>query len=176
MPTLQNAAEVASIVSAIGAVAAVFAVLVAWSQLRASARADRLTAVAPIFAEYRAPEMRAARKVLFSRLTPDDRGTAIRDLPEDVQEAAHRIGHYLDHLGMLVYLGLIDVDQVATFLGISALNLWRLLKPYIESERKLRSPDIYLNAFESLAVALVKANPELKARRLDRWNGDWNAS
>lgn len=113
--------------------------------------------------------MVAARKLLSEQLPGLDPAAGIRALPDDVAQAALRVSHYLDNLGVLVAHGLLDPKLAAGFLGDSTLRLWSQLQPFIARERTLRSPQAYLQYFEHLAVTLHKAQPVRVREGLEVW-------
>jgi hypothetical protein len=51
------------------------------------------------------------------------------------REAVETVGNYLDYLGLLVSQNLLAIDAPAMFLGGSAKNMWRKLRPIIDAER-----------------------------------------
>jgi hypothetical protein len=139
-------------------IAAIAVVVSAW-QLREARRANAFPAALDLFREYRSPEMVKARRLLFDELPKMDRKGGIRALPDEVAQAALKVSHYLDNLGVLVAHGLLDPKLAAGFLGDSTLGLWRELSPFIRRERELRSPAAYQQYFEHLAATLEEVQP-----------------
>lgn len=149
-------------------VAAGSAVISVW-QLREARKANAFPATVDLFREYRARDMVAARRLLSEKLPNLDPAAGIRDLPDDVAQAALRVSHYLDNLGVLVAHELLDPRLAAGFLGDSTLRLWSQLEPFIAQERTLRSPKAYLQYFEHLAVTLHQVQPIRVREGLEAW-------
>jgi hypothetical protein len=78
------------------------------------------------------------------------------------------VGHYLDHLGVLVSLGLLRADVVSSFIGRSVEQMWEDLVGHIELERKNREHGLYLNYFEYLVGAVDPSLQEVSGRDLRR--------
>ncbi len=150
------------------AVAAI-AALISARQLTEATRANAFPATVDLFREYRSREMVAARRLLSQKLPVAEDATAIRDLPDDVAQAALKISHYLDNLGVLVAHNLLRPELAAGFLGDSTLRLWRQLEPFIVRERVLRTPNAYLQYFEHLATTLHEVQPVRVRADLKTW-------
>ncbi len=147
-------------------VAAAAALISAW-QLREAKKANAFPATVDLFREYRSREMVAARRLLSQRLP--DAASPIRDLPDDVAQAALRVSHYLDNLGVLVAHDLLEPELAAGFLGDSTMNLWKRLMPFVVLERALRSPNAFLQYFEHLAATFREVQPPRVRAELRRW-------
>jgi hypothetical protein len=104
-------------ISALAALAAVVSAAFAWGLTRQSRRANELPAIIDLFAEYRSPEMVRARRLVHAELGGGVDPVALHELPDSLAEAATRVGHFLDHLGVLVSLGLLRADVVSSFIG-----------------------------------------------------------
>jgi hypothetical protein len=148
-------------------VAAVAAAISAW-QLREARRANAFPAVVDLFREYRSADMVKARRLLDEELPRLDGKSGIRGLPDDVAQAALKVSHYLDNLGVLVAYELVEPDFAAGFLGDSALRMWGKLSPFIINERALRSPGAHLQYFEHLVATFEEAPPSRARRKLKR--------
>jgi hypothetical protein len=145
------------------------AALISARQLREATKANAFPATVDLFREYRDREMVAARRLLSQKLPAPEHATAIRDLPDDVAQAALKVSHYLDNLGVLVAHDLLEPELAAGFLGDSTLRLWRQLEPFIVRERALRKPNAYLQYFEHLATTLHEVQPEHVRADLRKW-------
>ena len=138
-------------------------------QLREASKANAFPSAVDLFREYRNKEMVAARRLLSEKLpTLEDTG-GIQDLPDDVAQAALKVSHYLDNLGVLVANDLLRPKLAAGFLGDSTLRQWTLLEPFILRERAMRSPTAYLQYFEHLAVTLKEIRPARVRTELKTW-------
>jgi hypothetical protein len=126
----------------------------AW-QLLELRRANAFPATIDLFREYRSDAMVAARRTLYLELGDLDPDLGISQLPGDVREAAERVGFYLDNVGVLIAHRQVSAKLVAGFLGVSSLNLWKALYPFVMHERGRRST-VYLNYFEHLAAEMEK--------------------
>jgi hypothetical protein len=149
--------------------------IAAWmshSQLREARTSNAFPATVDLFREYRSSEMVAARRLLSQRLSDLDPAGGVNDLPDDVAQAALRISHYLDNLGVQVAQNLIAPELVAGFLGDSTLRLWAQLRPFILSERRRRHPQAYLQYFEHLAETLRTVSPIEMRAHLRKWEGE----
>jgi hypothetical protein len=146
------------------------AVAISARQLREAHRANTFPATVDLFREYRSAEMVAARRLLAAKLKTLDSATGIRGLPDDVAQAALKVSHYLDNLGVQVAYGLIDAKVVAGFLGDSTLRLWGELRPFVVQERTFRSPGAYLQYFEHLAATLKEIQPTTVRAGLRKWS------
>jgi hypothetical protein len=63
--------------------------------------------------------MVAARRLISGMLSGLDSRGGTRGLPDDVAQAAPKVSHFLDNLGVLVANGLLDPRLPAGFLGDS---------------------------------------------------------
>ena len=85
------------------------------------------------------------------------------------------VAHYLNQLGFLVELNVVDAEHVAAIMGPSVLLLWEKLEPYIAAERHKRvgqgRDGGYAEFFERLAEKLERIQPARARRRLTdvRW-------
>jgi len=150
-------------------IVAAIAALISVRQLREATKANAFPAAVDLFREYRNREMVAARRLLSQELPAPENAKAIRDLPDDVAQAALKVSHYLDNLGVLVAHGLLQPELAAGFLGDSTLRLWQQLEPFIVRERALRSPNAYLQYFEHLAATLHEVQPMRVRAGLKSW-------
>lgn len=84
------------------------------------------------------------------------------ELPEKDRDAARRISFFFDLLGLLVKKGYVSKDTFISFLGGSAIIHYRILRPFIENERKKRPRfQKYFEDFVAKSVkALSKGEPE----------------
>ena len=123
-------------------------------QLREARKANAFPAAIDLFREFRDPAFVADRRLLLRELENCDPAFGMSGLPDGVNQAAFRVSHYLDNVGVLVAHKLIDPEIAVSFLGASALNLWQALKEFIRRERVLRSYDDYQMHFEHLAATV----------------------
>lgn len=90
---------------------------------------------------------------------------------------SRRVSHLLDNIGLLIAKGLLEPAPAATFLGGSAVGMWKLLAPFIYAERRVNDRETYQRYFEDAAARfdgtdiageIAKLNrlpPELAASR-----------
>jgi hypothetical protein len=137
-------------------------------QLAQSRKANAFPATVDLFREYRAEEMVHARRVLHQKLGSLDPDLGISQLPGEVRDAAERVSFYLDNIGVLIAHKLVHPKLVAGFLGVSSLNIWRVLYPFVERERTRRDT-VYLNYFEHLAAEMEKIKIHEGVHNLTPW-------
>ena len=150
-------------------IVAAIAAFISIRQLREATKANAFPAAVDLFREYRDTEMVAARKLLSEELPTAENAKAIRNLSDDVGQAALKVSHYLDNLGVLVAHDLLQPELAAGFLGDSAVRLWSQLEPFIALERELRSPNAYLQYFEDLATRMHEVQPMRVRAGLRSW-------
>lgn len=93
---------------------------------------------------------------------------AIHELPNDVAQAAVLVANYLENVGLLVYLELVEPRIAIGFLGGSAERIWDELKPFIGCERTERD-GLYLEYFQYLVATIrlmQSENPRSELREL----------
>jgi len=137
-------------------VVAVISAVISARELREARKANALPAAIDLFREFRDPAFVTDRRLLLRELKNCDPEGGMSGLPDGVNQAAFRVSHYLDNVGVLVAHKLIDPEIAVSFLGGSALSIWEALKEFIRRERVLRSFDDYQMHFEHL-VATVDA-------------------
>jgi hypothetical protein len=139
------------------------------SQLIETGKAAQLAAAIEVTREYREERLRKARVLIRSlpERTPGDR---LIDLDAEQQDAAFAVSHYLDNLGALVVHDLLTPDAARTFLGSSAIEMWKILAPYIYAERERTGFRIYQIHFEHLAW--VMDSIDIEAEMLERFRGE----
>jgi hypothetical protein len=123
--------SIATVVLAAATVALVVGVLIAWRTLVASRKATQLESYIDVLREYRGADMLAARR----RIRDFDYACILEEIPLGDRELVEMVGNYLDQIGVLVKLGLLDVKPAGAFLGGSARNMWEKLAPIIHAER-----------------------------------------
>ena len=147
-------------IAIIALLVAAFAAFTSWRQLSEVRKANSFPAVVDLFREYRTSEMVAARRLLSEKLPHIDPPCAIHDLPDDLADAALRVMHYLDNLGVMLHHGLVEPEIVSGFLGGSAARIWRELSGFIVRERASRPNGVYVEYFEHLVATLKVYRPE----------------
>jgi hypothetical protein len=151
-------------------VVAIAAAVISARQLLEVEKANTFPATVDLFREYRTREMVAARRLISERLPQLSEESGFSGLPDDVAQASLKVSHFLDNLGVLVANDLLDPKLAAGFLGDSTLRQWVLMKPFIERERELRSPNAYLQYFEHLAATLHEIKPARVRAVLRKWD------
>lgn len=145
---------VAIAIALLALAAAIVSAAISARQLREARKANAFPAAIDLFREFRDPAFVADRNLLVRELRNCDPDAGMRGLPDGVRQAAFRVSHYLDNVGVLVAHKLIDPEIAVSFLGASALNLWQELKEFIRRERVLRSYADYQMHFEHLAATV----------------------
>ncbi|HWC07762.1 MAG TPA: hypothetical protein VG458_01800, partial [Solirubrobacterales bacterium] len=91
---------------------------------REARRGNSLGATVDLFREYRTDQMRTDRRCLREALRDVDTPQGgVTDLPEPAAQAALRLCHYLDHMGVLVAHGLFPLKLTTGFMGITAVQI-----------------------------------------------------
>jgi hypothetical protein len=159
------------LVAVIAVLISAFSLVIANRSRREAERGNSLGATVDLFREYRSDQMRTDRMLLRNTLEGiEEPSGGVTDLPEPAAQAALRLCHYLDHLGVLVEHDLFPLELVTGFLGVTSVQIWEELLPYIEYERDRREKRLYLEYFESLAVRVREFDVErLRRGRLNRW-------
>jgi hypothetical protein len=138
------------------------------SQLVETGKAAQLAAAIEVTREYREERLRKARVVVRS-LPTHTPGKLLIHLDPEQQDAAFAVSHYLDNLGALVVHDLLTPDAARTFLGSSAIEMWKILAPYIYTERENRGFRIYQIHFEHLAWVMDRV--DIEAEMLEKFRG-----
>ena len=141
-------------IAVVALVVAIFSAAISVWQLREARKANAFPAAIDLFREFRDAAFVADRRLLLSELSNCDPEQGMSGLPDGINQAAFRVSHYLDNVGVLVAHKLIEPEIAVSFLGASALNLWQELAPFIRRERALRSYADYQMHFEHLAATV----------------------
>jgi hypothetical protein len=174
--------HVTTLIAAAALLVAAISTVISVRSLREVRKANALAATIEFFREYRSEQMVADRRLVLStvrKIKNSDKG--ITDMPNDVARAALRLCHYLDNLGVLMANGLFPADIATGFLGVTAVQLWSGLRPFIEVERRRRPGRLYLEHFEHLAVLLDEIDVTRVRGRLRTWDdrvrlrGQWTS-
>ncbi|MEU7959639.1 hypothetical protein [Micromonospora humida] len=149
----------------ISSAALIVAVVSGRRQWRSARNANAVAAVLKLFEEYRADELRLARRAVF-RMGQFPAGTApaLSNLPDDLRVPCERVAHYFDHVGLLVGHWLVPAGPMISFFGFGCAALWRKLEPCIIAERELREVGYYLGYFEGFAVLSEKSGADEMSR------------
>lgn len=84
---------------------------------------------------------------------------ALHDLPDGLAQAALKVANYLENVGLVMQLGLIEPRVVVGFMGVSAERIWDELASFIALERESRPDGLYLEYFEHLAATIRELRP-----------------
>jgi hypothetical protein len=146
------------VLAAIAIVVAAGSAWFAWRSVRQANRANQLVVMVDFMREFR--QTYNQRRFIAEKLKQQHSAEkGIHDLPDKARRQVAAVLHYLNNLGVLVERKLIDLDDVADFIGGPILRAWSKLKPYVATERKKRGGEPYQQHAESLAkqisVALV---------------------
>ncbi|MGV9364359.1 DUF4760 domain-containing protein [Amycolatopsis sp. NPDC003731] len=146
---------------AISAAALSVAVVSMRRQWKSARNANAVASILKLFEEYRADDLRAARRAVFAMSDCDmDPAPPLRDLPDEVRVPAERVAQYFDHVGLLLGHHLVPAKPMISFFGFGCEMLWRKLEPYVIAERKLRNVKYYLGYFEAFAVLSEKTGAD----------------
>ena len=130
---------------------------VARQQLSLARHANSLPVLTAMFKEHRDPELADVRSFLHQAAGTADPTMGFAAFG-DRRQGVLQLAWYYDNLGALVAHDVIDVAPVAGYLGGAMLDVWRILEPFIITERASRSssPDAgrWQQYFENLAVVV----------------------
>jgi hypothetical protein len=156
-----------SVLSLVSLVIALIAVAVAMWQARASAiRAERaisLPVLAEISHEIRSSEFHDCLINLLTQapsMTPKPGG--FEALPKKFRKNAYRICYFFDYLGILTKYGIVTEDIAVDWIGTRLMQVWAIMRPFIEAERDYRralppeAPKGFLLHYEHLADVVKK--------------------
>lgn len=137
----------------VSAVALVTSVVVSRRQLHLTRDSNVLPVIVEMFRETRSPEF--ARSVEY--LTKDfpgayPAGGGYRDLPAEPKAHIRRVALFLDDVGKVVAHGIVSEGVVIGAYGVLIGNMWKLLGPYVYSEREKRWKNYTMIYFEDLAA------------------------
>lgn len=95
-----------------------------------------------------------------------------RDLPDEARRAVVSVSHICDRIAARVISGEANENAVATMLGAKLVQLWEIMQPYIEVERK--RPDSVASDlrghFEAVAKKFKALNlPKLRKERVAKY-------
>jgi hypothetical protein len=124
-------------------------------------KANTLSGYLEFFKEYRQYE--PDRRYVLLHLRDHDKNLGVSGLPGHARSHVVNVCHYLDHLGFLVWRGMIDLDAVHDLMGHSILVTWRALAPYIKHEREERHRD-YAQYYEHLAAEVYTRRSRVRRR------------
>jgi hypothetical protein len=133
-----------SIVGFVSAVIALVAVTVAIWQVRTSSiRAERaisLPVLAEISHEIRSQEFHDSLiRLVTQNPPPVPKHGGFEALPEDFRRTAYRVCYFFDYLGILAKYGIVREDIAAAWAATRLVQVWIIMKPFIEAEREHRS-------------------------------------
>jgi hypothetical protein len=131
--------EMLSLVSVFVAFCAVLVTV--WQAQRAARDGERMRSlpiVSEVSREWRSREFRQHRRVVLSLsgTTPSEGG--FEALPPDIRESVYTWCFFCDYLGQLVLHKIVSEDLIIGFSGTIISQLWGVLEPFIESERRHR--------------------------------------
>jgi len=155
-------------VAIIAAVFSAGALTVSAWQLREARKANTFPAVIDLFREYRSDEMVAARDLMKHRL-PQPPCPVHQIADDEVRDAALRLIHYYQNVGVLLHHDLIELKILSGYLGVSAQRVWGQLLEYIRmehEERQRNGEGPWDRYFEYLIARIRQLPPEIARRGL----------
>lgn len=176
-----------NIVSLVSLFIALVAVVVAVWQVRMSDRSSELSNALPIVSEimheWRSASFRAdIVQLLDHRLSDaDKRGHNYifsKRKERTYLERAYRICYFFDYVGVLVSLDIISDELVISMMGTWIVQIWQVLEPFIERERKHRIdtyppgvPPGFLVYFEHIVTRVLDLGGQRAAVQIQRRTG-----
>ncbi len=152
--------NIAISISILALTVSVVSVLFAFKQTKANERqaiSAEIDAMLPVtldlLKEFRSEEFIKRRGYIKYKLRNEFPPTSngYSDLTEDALINVTVVSHFLDNLGLFVSEGLIKEQFISKFIGGEIELLWRILEPYIISERqKTNSSPHYQKNFQAL--------------------------
>jgi hypothetical protein len=135
----EMATETLSLVSVFIAFCAILVTV--WQARRTAREGERMRSlpiVSEVSREWRSPEFRKHRRVVLSLsgTTPPKGG--FEALPPDIRESIYTWCFFCDYLGQLVLHRIVSEDLIIGFSGTMISQLWGVLEPFIQSERRHR--------------------------------------
>jgi hypothetical protein len=143
---------------AVSVVAVVATTLIGIRQARLANGSNHLPVILKAFKESREPGWFEDQEYVLNELTtefPDP--VAWRNLPDDVRARVNTNGIFYDDLGKLVAHGMIDEDLAIGSYGMTVVQLWDVLAPYVYEERSHTSN--FWIYFENLAARIADKDP-----------------
>jgi hypothetical protein len=116
------------------------------SNIQDARHSRSLPVIAEIFKEFRSREFRESLHNLLTLSSDKTTGGGFGALSEDRQEDAYRVCYFFDQIGVLVAFRIVHEDIVVAIMGTQIVQVWSVMFPLIESERKYRSETYPSNA------------------------------
>ena len=176
-----------NIVSLVSLFIALVAVVVAVWQVRMSDRSSELSNALPIVSEimheWRSASFRADIVYLLDH-APSGMGRKgpsyifSRRKERIYLERVYRLCYFFDYVGVLVSLDIISDELVISMMGTWIVQIWQVLEPFIERERKHRIdsyppgvPPGFLVYFEHIVTRVLDLGGQRAAVRIQQRTG-----
>ncbi len=154
-----NLSDIANIVEIVGTFAILFGIafgIVQLKQHRVQRRELALLECARSFEDQDFTESYRLISELPAGMTKAD----FDKLGEQYESAALRVGMKFETMGLLVHRGVIPIDAVSDLVGGAALTIWRVIEPWVQETRELRSHPSFWEWYQWLVERLVERGRE----------------
>jgi hypothetical protein len=136
------AAEITSIASVVIALAAV---CIAWFQIRtgvkSTQRSNTLPVMSSLIDEFRSPDFHQSLLHLLEEMGSRAPDGGFDRLPRKLRNDAYKVCYLFEYLGALVAYGLVNEDILLSLMATPIKQVWTVMKPVIDGERKHRTDD-----------------------------------
>ena len=142
-------------------------------QLRVSAKARRLQALASIYQQLRPSEVIEVEQDLLHDPTTV---ISVGDLTKNDTRKINAVIYSYQRLGYLLYQGLVTEEELLPMVGWESILLWEKLKTYVRTQVRQDVPHARAH-FEYLASKsndYIKSNPRLVIPQVIGFNADMN--
>lgn len=124
---------------------ALAAVGIAWFQVRADARSALRTNTLPVMAslidEFRSPNFHKSLLHLLEAMGSRSPRGGFDRLPRPLRNDAYKVCYLFEYLGALIAYGLVNEDVLLSLMATPIMQVWTVMKPFIDSEREHRAND-----------------------------------
>ena len=145
--------ELANFIEILGVFALVFGIVFGLQQLKQHRRQRRDLAILECARSFEDREFTEAYRLL-SELPADRSKADFEELGDVYESAALRVGMKFETMGLLVHRGVVPMDAMEDLVGGAALTIWRVLRPWVEETRAVRSHATFLEWYQWLVERL----------------------
>jgi hypothetical protein len=116
-------------------------------QIRLMRRANQIPQVVGLTQELRTDRFLDCERYVLHRLSKNDPTLGQAQLPHRAGDSMQVVASIFNTIGILVKFKVIDSMIAVSIFGPRAEQAWKILKPFIEEERRIRQGD-YMPCFE----------------------------
>lgn len=148
-------ADLANIAEAIGVFAILFGIVFGLFQLKQWRIQRRDLAILECARSFEDEDFTEAYR-LISELPAGLTKAELDELGEKYESAAIRVGMKFETMGLLVHRGVIPLDVMSDLVGGAALTIWKIVEPWVEETRRLRSHPTFWEWYQWLVERLLE--------------------